>query len=176
MINHARTLLLNRRPYHTDLLPPGEEVIESGFSPTDLRGAIFQIHELLMPQLLSRDEANFRAACYMQLLHAPDFNQYAIKFDDRITYDTASRYYMHEISAGRLDYVFDGTRIYDTMVNAIIGPRLTRMFTPIAGYEHDLEVFRYGWFSGDNEYMKLTAGVLAITYQLEQERLNAGTI
>lgn len=176
MINHTRTLLLNRRQYPTPDLPSGEEVIDPQFSPMALYGSIYQLHETLMPIALSRDEANFRAFCYMQLLHAPDWNQYAIRFDDRITYNIKDNYYMNEISAGRLNYQFDGNRIYNELLNVVTGPRLTKMFTPIPGYEDDLQVFRYGWFSGDNVYMKLTAGVLAVTYQLEQERLNAGSV
>jgi hypothetical protein len=89
MINHARTLLLNKnrnlRPAYGDL---GEEYIEEGFSPVELTAPLTKIREVLLGSYGDPLYENYRLAQYMSLLHAhPTLRQVIKEQDTRVTYD-----------------------------------------------------------------------------------------
>lgn len=89
MINHARTLLLNRpgnnRP---DPLYFLEEFVDSAFIPAKLSGVLKQLADILVDPDSDNAFANFRLWQYMKILHSTEFAAYVTNLDPRITYLT----------------------------------------------------------------------------------------
>lgn len=87
MINHARTLLLNRsganRPANDFYL---EELIEPTFSPILLAQDLAETHRTLVETGCDDAFANFRLHQYMKLLHGTEFEKYVTALDARVTY------------------------------------------------------------------------------------------
>ncbi len=86
MINHGRTLLLNRsgasRPNPDFFL---EEYVDPAFRPIRLPGYLTSIWRILIGD--SDDGfANFRLAQFMDLLHSTEFVDYLTALDPRVTY------------------------------------------------------------------------------------------
>ncbi len=98
MINHARTLLLNRsgdkRPGITAAVnsqPESssffmEEYVPPLFHPVVLPAALAYAHGLLFGQGADDAYVNFRAAQYMRILHSTEFVDYVLALDPRVTY------------------------------------------------------------------------------------------
>jgi hypothetical protein len=87
MINHARTLLLNR-PGNTRPLPTffGEELVPAEFRPVDLTGSLASLHQALFGTNPDDAGMNYRLWEYMRLLHSTDFVAYVTDLDSRFTY------------------------------------------------------------------------------------------
>ena len=87
MINHLRTLLLNRpgakRPALDFFL---EEYVEPTFQPVALTGTLEALHELLLPARADDAFINYRLVQYLQLLHSTEFASYVTALDPRLTY------------------------------------------------------------------------------------------
>ena len=90
MINHGRTLLLNRkgagRPPLTDFL---EEYVPTDFSALSLPSGLQVVHDRLVPPGADDPFANLLMHAYMQLLHSTDLEDDLLALDPRITYDLA---------------------------------------------------------------------------------------
>jgi hypothetical protein len=86
VINHARTLLLNRsgngRPAPDFFL---EELVEDSFSAVALPPFLRIVYDTLIG---SSDNAlaNYRLRQYMKILHSTEFAEYVLALDPRITY------------------------------------------------------------------------------------------
>ena len=92
MINHARTLLLNRdasTPPGFDY--PGEHVVPSGFQSMDLPTYLDRVREKLFGSNPDRAMLNYRLHQYMSLLHASPYESYVTDLDSRVTYLDPSR-------------------------------------------------------------------------------------
>lgn len=85
MINHARTLLLNRRPgLATD---PGEELVPSDFQPlSPLPSVIRKVFGVLFGADPDRLMLNYRLAQLMPVLHTIELAEFVLAYDPRITY------------------------------------------------------------------------------------------
>jgi len=87
MINHARTLLLNKkgssRPGANFFL---EEFVEPSFMPTVLPGYLTALHDALFGRDTDDGFINFRLRQYMLVLHNTEFVSYVTGLDPRITY------------------------------------------------------------------------------------------
>lgn len=87
MINHSRTLLLNRdgasRPSVDFYL---EEFVDPSFNAVVLPGYLSSLHRILMGNQADNAFANFRARQYMQILHSTDLSSFVYDLDPRVTY------------------------------------------------------------------------------------------
>ena len=93
MINHARTLLLNR---DSSLFPgydfPGEHVVPDDYKALELPGYLNRARSVLFGGNPDRAMLNYRLNQFMQLLHATEYTKYITNLDSRITYlDPARR-------------------------------------------------------------------------------------
>lgn len=85
MINHARTLLLNRpAEYFVDAL--GSQYIDPGFQPLVLSDAMRTFQRTLIPAGIDASTENSVAASIMCVLHCPELAPYTLQLDPRITY------------------------------------------------------------------------------------------
>ena len=87
MINHARTLLLNRdgatRP---DLSFFGEEVVPTSFSALSLPQGLLTVRDMLFGGHPDNAGINYMLWHYMRLLHSTEFVSYVTALDRRFTY------------------------------------------------------------------------------------------
>jgi len=87
MINHARTLLLNRsgasRPPADFFL---EEYVSPDFARLELPDYLQTLHHALVGENADDAWANFRMRQYTTLLHATEFASYVLDLDSRVTY------------------------------------------------------------------------------------------
>lgn len=88
MINHARTLLLNRSSMYFDGLIDNY-YIPTEFSPAALRPPMLSIHDAILPATNSKQEELNIGNIVTHLLHSPDLLPYVLELDSRITYDDA---------------------------------------------------------------------------------------
>jgi len=88
MINHARTLLLNRNGFSR---PPatyfGEEFVPEDFNEVDLPSFLVKVRSVLFGENPDNAGMNYQVKNYVSLLHSTEFVQYVTALDDRITYD-----------------------------------------------------------------------------------------
>jgi hypothetical protein len=85
MINHARTLLLNRKSTYFDGID-SSEYIPPAFQPVVLSTGLKTIKNILIPSGLDKFGENYLAASIMKILHAPDIESYVNALDTRVTY------------------------------------------------------------------------------------------
>ena len=89
MINHGRTLLLNKdgafRPAPTFFL---EEYVPEDFSSLGLPGYLVTIRNVLMGDGSDDAFENFRLWQFMKLIHSTEFEAYLTALDSRVTYLT----------------------------------------------------------------------------------------
>lgn len=87
MINHARTLLLNRsgaqRPGTAYFL---EEYVPEDFAPVTLPGALSKAYNVLIGNRADNAFANYRVWSLMRMLHATELASYVTALDPRVTY------------------------------------------------------------------------------------------
>lgn len=87
MINHARTLLLNRpgatRPLPTYFL---EEYVDPAFTPLQLPGALATVRNVLIGDGSDDAYANFRLWQLLRLVHSTEYAHYITDLDPRVTY------------------------------------------------------------------------------------------
>lgn len=89
MVNHCRTLLLNRpASYFEDV--PGSEYIDPNYVPITLTTAMQTIRDILIPNGVDKFVENYVAGVVMTVLHHPELEPYVLALDSRITYDVTS--------------------------------------------------------------------------------------
>lgn len=89
VINHARTLLINRKPdnvsYGGQL---GDEYYPSNYVPVmSMPTYLSSIRNMLLGANPDRVFLNYRARQYMALLHSTELLEFVLELDPRITYD-----------------------------------------------------------------------------------------
>ncbi len=91
MVNHARTLLINRPA--SDNVAPGyymREWIDPEFTPVVVPQSLRTVHDILFDSNPDELMLNYRARQLMKCLHAGALSGYVTKLDTRVTY-----YYDH---------------------------------------------------------------------------------
>lgn len=89
MINHARTLLLNRAlPQNLDDL--GEEIIPAAFQPFDVPSWMLPVRSVVLGARPENVYANFSVDRILRVVHATEYAGYLLQHDRRITYDPHS--------------------------------------------------------------------------------------
>lgn len=86
MINHVRTLLMNRtrEGYPQDY--PGEEYIQPDFIPKKLRLELQLIHRQLFGVAPDRLFLNYRVRQLLTIMHSTELVEFIYDFDPRVTY------------------------------------------------------------------------------------------
>jgi hypothetical protein len=87
LINHARTLLLNRagdaRPIPSFF---GEEYVPSTFGPVDLPAELLTARSALLGSNPDDAGLNYMLWQYVRILHSTEFEDYVYNLDTRVTY------------------------------------------------------------------------------------------
>ena len=91
MINHMRTLLLNRHSSWFDDVAYAEYVPAS-FQPVVLDTFLQKVKDILVPKGLDPTAENYLAAVLLKTLHMPDLLTYTTQPDARYTYSTTLDY------------------------------------------------------------------------------------
>jgi hypothetical protein len=87
VINHARTLILNRNGSpRQDSSFYLEEFVDPSFKKVALPYELQAAHDVLVELDADDAFANFRMQQYMRLLHSTEFASYALALDPRVTY------------------------------------------------------------------------------------------
>jgi hypothetical protein len=127
MINHARTLLLNRNGASR---PPAdfflEEYVPASFAALTLPGYLKTIYNTLVGETADDAWANFRMRQYTTILHSTEFASYALTLDERITY-LRTRSTLNEIETRvvtPLNILAGSAYILGTILPSISQPRL----------------------------------------------------
>ena len=84
MINHARTLLLNRDRH--GLAGPWEEYVDPNWARRPLTPYLQSVWRILFGDNPDSEMLNWRASQYMQILASTDFGAYVTALDARISY------------------------------------------------------------------------------------------
>lgn len=87
MINHARTLLLNR---DSASFPgyqfPGEQVVPTNYRAINLPSYLNRLRERLFGSDPDRAMLNYRLAQYLKMIHSGQYVSYLTDLDNRVTY------------------------------------------------------------------------------------------
>lgn len=90
MINHARTLLMNRADNDFDRI--GEEIVDPTFRPlsdTEMPSGAIAIRRVLFGPEPDAEMLNYRCRQLLVLVHATELADYLLALDPRVTYDLA---------------------------------------------------------------------------------------
>jgi hypothetical protein len=92
MINHARTLILNKLDGVAGLSSGtlGAELIDSTFAPLLLPEGLGKVRSVLLPDGINAYQTNCTLSYVMHLLHMPDLVTQTLLFDKRFTYDLSN--------------------------------------------------------------------------------------
>lgn len=86
MINHARTLLINRAGKNSLPGTVGEEYTPPDYIPVALSSSVLFPHRILFGVAPDNVFLNFRAQELMSLIHATELAEYVYALDPRVTY------------------------------------------------------------------------------------------
>lgn len=86
MVNHCRTLLLNKR--YSEDISVNYEYIDPLFIPVDLTGTVAEVHRLILA-----DNPEQRVFECLKFMHATEYEQYIYELDPRITYKLQDGFY-----------------------------------------------------------------------------------
>ena len=105
MINHVRTLLLNRDARDTNVEDFGYEVVPVEYGAARLPSVLQRVRRELFGSDPDNAGLNYRLREFMALLHAPDVLQYTLAADSRVTYDLTDTRLFRETYAPRVDWL-----------------------------------------------------------------------
>ena len=88
MINHVRTLILNRSA-DTMSAVSGSVYIDPGFRRVDVPESLLFAESLLFSDTANDAEREVKVNAVMRILHCPDLERYVLVSDPRLTYSTA---------------------------------------------------------------------------------------
>lgn len=100
MINHTRTLLLNKSALRSHTENVGELYIDPKFKEIILSPELNRFKQLIVPDGCSRFQNNYLVYCYMCILNTPELLPYTMNFDSRITYDINDKIYSNKFVGG----------------------------------------------------------------------------
>lgn len=89
MVNHCRTLLLNRTASYFNGVP-GSEYIDPTYAAIPLPEVLQSFRNIIIPNGVDKFVENYIADAVMTLLHQPELEPYVLALDSRITYDVAN--------------------------------------------------------------------------------------
>ena len=86
LVNHVRTLLLNRQKEGARLSDYGEEYISEEFVPRLLNRPISRVHQILFGQRPDRLFLNYRMRQIMKMMHATPLSEDITAYSPRLSY------------------------------------------------------------------------------------------
>jgi hypothetical protein len=176
MINHARTVLLNMTALpdfdSQAPLPPGEEFIPLDFAPLELPTTIKKVHAIIIPENATREQRNYLGFAFMQLAHTPEFEKYVLALDPRYTYSFENDHFLQTVFYEGQPVPLDFQTIANKMLAEIVRLSGQRqgLFSPVAGYETEMEELGRLWRSDPSLTNRLVASVLALIYRIDEIR------
>jgi len=87
MVNHLRTLLLNRSASYFDGIPMSE-YIDPAYTPILLPADFQSVRNILIPNGIDKSTENYIASMLMTIAHQPELDYYTLLPDPRLTYDS----------------------------------------------------------------------------------------
>jgi len=116
LINHVRTLLLNRSgDSGASPQTPGEEYVPPAFRAKELPGFLSTALSAVFGNNPDRLYLNYRLRQIMQMLHATELSQGVLDFDSRITYDLDTTAFFDEVFQIEVNqYAGDPVTLYGT--------------------------------------------------------------
>ena len=165
MINHVRTLLLNRSNAlaGTDSGLPYAELIDPGFAPIALPTDLLALRNAFIPAGSSAEQELVCVAYWLHVLHMPELEPYTLRFDTRYTYD--------------LDEYLSATpaRTVTDALTALQGLSLSSGIIPVAfapwDAAVDLPVLQQTWQQSPESLMRVGSVLLGYAWQCERLRL-----
>lgn len=85
MINHVRTLLLNKSAFDS-AKESSSEFVDVNFKPSILTESLQGLLNVLLPNTFNMYQLNYTLAYIMRILHTPDLEPYTLMYDPRYTY------------------------------------------------------------------------------------------
>jgi hypothetical protein len=164
MVNHIRTLLLNRRANAVT----STIFIPSSFRQIAIPNQFVQLDSILYPAGLTPTERVSTTDNYVTLLHMGELEQYTCRFDPRITY--------RDTSDGTL-MTLCRTTVPDRVTVTAALARLDRLPLVMGTtlftwpeYDQDMWDFASIWDRSTEGALRLGALLLSFAYQLERVR------
>lgn len=139
MINHVRTLLLNRGRDGHSVQEPGEEYIEENYIPRQLSGPLRLIRSTLFGGMPDRLFMNYRMRQIMQLIHATELASDLVVDDPRITYLPFKEDFFNSVFKATITHVTGPVWRFD-----VAGEHTSNMSSGIARQRWDVVVLSGG--------------------------------
>lgn len=164
MVNHFRTLLLNKKA--GDIAHEAGEYVSTSFVPTKLPYALQQAYDALFRLASTSEELNVLAHKYMTAVHSSQFGAYVTELDNRLTYRLPLRNL--DVSAevaAKLDLasiVAALDSLPEAVIAAIFGESKTAPY----------DSFYTLWALNRNFTLKLAGFLLAFVYRHDEVRKN----
>ena len=157
MLNHARTLLLNRTGTANLKSYNGYEYVPERYTAMGLTSTLQNVSAILFHGMDTPTNMNLRVKQYMHILHSTEYESYITALDTRITYEpsnpvTAS----FEPAKSLIDIVVDLRNVKSGMLDPIF------LDMPID--------FKILWMSAPFLFYQLSGVLLAMIYQIEKLR------
>lgn len=129
MVNHVRTLLMNRGRAGEALTGLLEEYIPESYVPRKLSPALQLYHDLLYGSRPDRFFLNMRTRQLMQVLHGSVLSYLVTYADTRITYDVNSRSVFDDYPTIAVQQVHGDAAPIPTFTGQFVGSPATGVFT-----------------------------------------------
>jgi len=126
MINHARTLLLNRQANFPGHYRELGEYVPPNYEPLKLPGYLQRIRQQLFGSNPDRLYAEYRTRQYITILHSTEFAGEMTRWDSRITYDPTTN---------STDLLLDRDGLCDTQYLSFVGDVQSEDNTGLARHE-----------------------------------------
>ena len=165
MINHIRTLLLNKSVSASD--PGFDDYIPVGFAPVRVPADMFELRDALQLNDANLPRLKHTVNGLMRLLHAPDMLKYTLRFDARTTYRLAQSQY-----AAPAEFTFDARAMLERLLqldNA--GQASARLFLAWLDYSEELPELLAIWRTSQDYHVRLAAAAAGYAFQVERVRL-----
>lgn len=159
MINHVRTLLVNRRV--SDL--SGDRYVDPGFVPIPLTGVRSAIRSSLFPGEPSVDELERRMRIYDPFLFLPDFQKYLKWLDPRVSYEPPNS----------LEDGYSSTVEFHTLFSnlaAVISVDLRGTFPSDGTLAEPIGDMQRVWVGATRDHEKFAAVLFAQAFAIEETR------
>lgn len=166
MINHVRTLLLNRMPASDDL-----EYVDPTYTPIALPAWLSDVQELIVPQQLSTQDAAQRVLQVLQLVHNLDLVKYTKMFDPRIAYSFTDNAFKDLRLTTIADVGLDIPLLLERLEQHDRGSRGgDTVFAAWSEYQAQLDDLRIIWYQSSEALNRIGAYLLAYCVQVERVR------
>jgi len=160
MINHARTILLNKRAEEV----AGGEYVDPSFSPVYLTGPLHDMHQLLFPGNLSAEKRLESMRIYDGFLWLPEYRKYLTAMDDRLSYEPD----VSDVS-GSSSTTREFLRLFPNVAAIVLGGRKV-FFKKTGKWGARREELSKVWLGAVSDVDKFTAALYSFVFAVEEMR------